>query len=825
MTTKSILKKILPSALRKRRGKRVSIRHRDDDTLESTPPNPPPNPPHIESSHTADQVNIDSLQDPLATLATAPPPSHLSRPNPGTKPSLAPVSVRQSIEPGTGRLLLDFTFYTDEILGVPLGSTSSPPLPVGGSLPVAGIEENDAASIIAGDRSHEDSQESDDVLDSSTSVVSPLPSPNDPFDPEKWAPVLKAMPSLDLEQVDPFRTANDKTHVDVQSDPILPLSPPITEYGSHSGDLVDSVNDIPCPPPSPIPPVTCSEPEISAPVVYDNHQSSLESCTPLSGLSKLEAGSGSAVIIHSEAGDETSVHGSKFSEDLSSEGSDGDDENVLSPEATPEYESGTAKDPLEMPLETSAPMSPPIETPCGAPADTHICNWGDYESTFTGWNYNRGDYESTFTGYGYEDIGGINPFYNRRMPSVSIPGVDDYEIAGWGGNAVVLRIPANTDSRFRAIKVISCPGARKSSHLKAYASEVFVLQHLRLKKSQAREKGVVDPGMERVLGLDHPDDGIELLSNGHLCISTAYYPADLNSYKGIISRNEEALLTVVAEIAQGLNYLHSLDIVHLDIKPENVLLTLNRHCVIGDYGSSIYAPVLKNNRTIDSCITQAFTIEFAAPEVTTDMDQFDCKADIWSLGVSMFCLIAPLRFRKAFQLDIPQIRYYREMGLMKFDIRARMLEARAPDSVSSLMCELDARERPTALEILTKMKDPHPDSLDPSKPSPLLSYEPCSRSRSYAPPTWTPRMPEEAGIAAFQDFLVELDAPKINIRLLRSDSLSSTSLRQSTRSQHFDSPPQGAEDGGDPEPLDHVPGACGSSLDALAGTWGRSIYG
>ncbi|KIM45733.1 hypothetical protein M413DRAFT_24865 [Hebeloma cylindrosporum] len=115
---KSMLQKILPSALRKRRGKGISIRHRDNDTLESTPPNPPPNPPHVESSRTADQVNIDSLQDPLAS--TAPPPSHLSRPNLGTKPSLTPVSVRQSLEPDTGRLLLDFTFYTDEILGVPL---------------------------------------------------------------------------------------------------------------------------------------------------------------------------------------------------------------------------------------------------------------------------------------------------------------------------------------------------------------------------------------------------------------------------------------------------------------------------------------------------------------------------------------------------------------------------------------------------------------------------------------------------------------------------------------------------------------------------------
>ncbi|KAJ7764782.1 hypothetical protein B0H16DRAFT_1454607 [Mycena metata] len=42
---------------------------------------------------------------------------------------------------------------------------------------------------------------------------------------------------------------------------------------------------------------------------------------------------------------------------------------------------------------------------------------------------------------------------------------------------------------------------------------------------------------------------------------------------------------VVREIASGLNHLHSLNIIHKDIKLENILIDYGGHCIIADYGA------------------------------------------------------------------------------------------------------------------------------------------------------------------------------------------------------------------------------------------------
>ena len=45
-----------------------------------------------------------------------------------------------------------------------------------------------------------------------------------------------------------------------------------------------------------------------------------------------------------------------------------------------------------------------------------------------------------------------------------------------------------------------------------------------------------------------------------------------------------------AEILLGLEHLHSLDIVYRDIKPENILLDIDGHIRIADFGLSKVIP-------------------------------------------------------------------------------------------------------------------------------------------------------------------------------------------------------------------------------------------
>ena len=62
------------------------------------------------------------------------------------------------------------------------------------------------------------------------------------------------------------------------------------------------------------------------------------------------------------------------------------------------------------------------------------------------------------------------------------------------------------------------------------------------------------------------------------CDPTAYADSCLQALKELDRRS------LVCDILQGLSHLHSLSIVHRDIKPHNVLLSQSYRAMISDFG-------------------------------------------------------------------------------------------------------------------------------------------------------------------------------------------------------------------------------------------------
>ena len=111
------------------------------------------------------------------------------------------------------------------------------------------------------------------------------------------------------------------------------------------------------------------------------------------------------------------------------------------------------------------------------------------------------------------------------------------------------------------------------------------------------------------------------------------------STKGNFTENE--LWQIFTQTASALDYIHSKDIIHSDIKPQNILIGDN-HYFLSDFGistnlRSTMRKSLKNSDIIGN--SGGMTPEYAAPEKFSKNknEQLPIKAnDIFSLGITIF---------------------------------------------------------------------------------------------------------------------------------------------------------------------------------------------
>ncbi|GMI44104.1 hypothetical protein TrCOL_g9246 [Triparma columacea] len=92
-------------------------------------------------------------------------------------------------------------------------------------------------------------------------------------------------------------------------------------------------------------------------------------------------------------------------------------------------------------------------------------------------------------------------------------------------------------------------------------------------------------------------------------------------------------LSIALDIANGMAYLHSHDIIHRDLKSTNVLLDGNGRAKIADFGLSVLAP-----RSGQELTAETGTYRWMAPEVIRH-ESYSSNADVYSFGIVLWQLI------------------------------------------------------------------------------------------------------------------------------------------------------------------------------------------
>lgn len=84
-------------------------------------------------------------------------------------------------------------------------------------------------------------------------------------------------------------------------------------------------------------------------------------------------------------------------------------------------------------------------------------------------------------------------------------------------------------------------------------------------------------------------------------------------------------------IAKALDFIKKRNIIHRDLKLENILLDQSFNCKISDFGWSCQS--IDNKRQ-----TLCGTIDYLSPEVS-ESQLYDFSIDVWSLGVMIYELV------------------------------------------------------------------------------------------------------------------------------------------------------------------------------------------
>lgn len=297
----------------------------------------------------------------------------------------------------------------------------------------------------------------------------------------------------------------------------------------------------------------------------------------------------------------------------------------------------------------------------------------------------------------------MSPTPPRSSAVPVIPGLTDLSLLAVGGYATIFRAHQDSVDRDVAVKV-------ENFTLESERDRGRFVREARAAAKMSSHPHVVDLFDAGVTEDNHPYLVMELCAG---------------SYQDLMPLTHEVVRDIGVKVADALGDAHERGVVHRDVKPANILVSLFGEPALGDFGLAILAEQRDPHMTLE-----VMTPAYAPPEAFRRAEPAP-PGDVYSLCATLYALLAgsPPRWQ---QHQPPGI-----LALIELFAEPIPEIAGCPDALVAVLRKgmaNDPAKRPTAREFGEQLRKVSLDPEVPSAPT-TSSGKPPVKTPEEGPPT------------------------------------------------------------------------------------------